>query len=309
MSSPFTEFQRMLILGAAGVAVLLAGWNLLKAFHPRWHGGERRYASIGLAVLLMVCAAECVAVVYAMSFIRRHPLWLPTLAVAGLTVSFLAGFYDDRRKKSSSPPKVTEQVHSAESDLALIRKAVLCAKVLGVSLGGIVFSLYGQLFGPQWAGIFGVAGFLLAMSVFIFGERHRLGVRFREICPQGLSGAFARLLTLKIGLQRGIKVAALCFIIAMATFVSAVRFVDGVPQGGPVFAPRQRYFLNDHSNLTKVSRLRYCVAGTTFHIAWHAAVVGATLLALHALIFGEIPKNVHGRRAKVPEANAVERPG
>jgi len=297
MSSPFTEFQRMLIQGTAGVAVLLAGWNLLKAFHPRWRRGERRYAPIGLAVLLMVCAAECVAVVYAMPFIRRHPLWLPTFAIAGLTVSFLAGFYDDRRKKLSSPAKVREQVHSAESDLAIIRKAVLYAKVLGVSLGGIVFSLYGQLFGPQWAWIFGVAGFLLAMSVFIFGEGHRLGVRFREICPQGLSGAFARLATLKSGLRRGIKTAALCFFMAMVTFIVAVHFVDGVPHGGPVFAPRQRYFLNDHSNLTKVSRLRYCVAGATFHIAWHAGVVGATLLALHGLIFGEIPKNLGPRRA------------
>lgn len=292
----------MLILGAAGVAVLLAGWNLLKAFHPRLYRGERRYAPIGLAVLLLVCAVECVAVVYAMPFVRRHPLWLPTLAVAGLTVSFLAGFYDDRRKKLSSPPKVTEQVHSAESDLVLIRKAVLCAKVLGVSLGGIVFSLYGQLFGPQWAWIFGVAGFLLAMSVFMFGERHRLGVRFREICPQGLSGAFARLTTLKSGLLRGIKAAALCFFIAMVTFIGAVRFVDGVPEGAPVFAPRQRYLLNDHSHFTEVSRLRYCVAGAAFHTAWHAGAFCATLLALHVLIYGEMPKNLRARRAAIVRA-------
>src|SRR5437867_1989717 len=140
MGSPFTEFQRMLIMATAGVALLLAGWHLLKAFHPRWRGVGMRYTPVGIAVLLLVCAAECVAVVFAMAFVRRHPASLPGAAVFGITVWSFTAFYDERQKRALNSAAVKEEKirDSDDQDVAIIRKAALYGGILGISLVGIL---------------------------------------------------------------------------------------------------------------------------------------------------------------------------
>ncbi len=84
--SPFTPFQQELILYAAGVAVLMAGWFVLRAFHPRWRpSGQIRYTPLALAVLLVVCAADFVVAARAVQVIAHHPFWAivpPMLASA-----------------------------------------------------------------------------------------------------------------------------------------------------------------------------------------------------------------------------------
>jgi hypothetical protein len=109
MSSPFTPVHRVLMLVTAAIAVLIAGGCLVRAFHPRWRRGELRYGGIGLAVLLLLCAAVLVMVACATSFVIRHPLSLPTLALVGLTISFLANQHDERRKAQTSPGATNER--------------------------------------------------------------------------------------------------------------------------------------------------------------------------------------------------------
>jgi hypothetical protein len=155
-------------------------------------------------------------------------------------------------------------------------------------LPGMLLSLYGQMFGPQGFSIFGVAGFLLAMAVF-FLARHPLGVRFLRSYPNGISGEFSRLQSLKTPLLRAMKLAAFCAAIGLVLLAVTAR-LDGVP-GTPVFAPSQHYRLSNHGVNTEVSRLRYCLAGIGFDVGWHAGASSALLLALHALLFGHIPKN------------------
>src|SRR6185503_2177621 len=127
MSSPFTPFQRMVILVVAGISALSACWYLLRAFHPRSRSPEFRYAPLGLAVILGVCAVECVMVIFAKPLVTRHLIWLPVLAVVGLTIQCLAGLCDKRRQRALPPAVTNPQVpeESRKSDLALIHNAAL----------------------------------------------------------------------------------------------------------------------------------------------------------------------------------------
>src|SRR5262245_14012511 len=97
------------MMGTAVIAVLIAGWNLMQAFHPRWRRLEFRFAPISGAVLLLLFAALLVMVVCAMSVVARYVIWLPLAAVVGLTIQHLAHEYDDRRNRASTSVATSTQ--------------------------------------------------------------------------------------------------------------------------------------------------------------------------------------------------------
>jgi hypothetical protein len=182
---------------------------------------------------------------------------------------------------------MTDPVSPTQNDERFVRSAVLYLGGLFILVPLVLFSLYGQLFGPTGAAIFGVAGFLAAMAVFLLA-RQPLGQRFLRACPRGLSERFPGLARLDVPLQRAMYWVALAATIGLVTLFASAR-LDGVP-GTPVFAHRDHYIFNNHSTHTEVSRLRYCLAGAGFHVAWHFGTLYGILLAIHALIFARIPE-------------------
>jgi len=109
MSSPFTAVHQALMLVAAGGAVLIGGASLIRAFHPRWRPSKFRYAPITGAVLLLLFAALLITVACATSFVVRHVIWLPLVAVVGLTIQYLAHEYDERPDSASMPATADAQ--------------------------------------------------------------------------------------------------------------------------------------------------------------------------------------------------------
>lgn len=189
-------------------------------------------------------------------------------------------------------------VTPTQNDEQYVRFALMYLCWLFLLLPLTLFSLYGQLFGPTWSAFFGMAGFLSAMAVF-FLSGQALGQRFIRICPHGLSERFPGLRKLDTPLQRVMLLVAWVATIGLITLFASAR-LDGVP-GTPVFAHREHYIFANHSTHTEVSRLRYCLAGTGFHAAWHFGALYAILLAIHALIFARIPeiaKNAAKGRSK-----------
>ena len=181
---------------------------------------------------------------------------------------------------------MADPVSPTQNDERFVRSALLYLGGLFILVPLVLFSLYGQLFGPTGAAIFGIIGFLAAMAVF-FMVRQPLGQRFLRACPRGLSERYPGLAKLDVPLQRAMYLAALAATIGLVTLFASAR-LDGVP-GTPVFAHRDHYIFINHSTHTEVSRLRYCLAGAGFHMAWHFGALYAILLAIHALIFARIP--------------------
>jgi len=174
---------------------------------------------------------------------------------------------------------------TTQTDVTVVRIAVSYSVMLAALLPLVFLSLYGQLFGPQWTGLFGLMGFVSAMAVFGL-SRSSLGKRFIHTCPNGLSDRFIRLRRLEIVLRSAMRGVGLVAAIGLVTLAATARF-DGV-SGTPVFAHREHYILVDHSIYTEVSRFRYCLAGAGFHVAWHFGALYAMLLAIYALLFARI---------------------
>lgn len=302
--SPFTSAEKTSIFVGLTLAVLMVIWSVFRAFRERTL--LKRCGWFGAAVLMLLFIIEAVAAVHESSFFADNPqrlLVLPTTGMAIVACLFVIfGFGTKRNVRTASESILKEE--TAESRQFLVRGAFIYAIVLVAFLPGILLSLYGQLFGPQGFWIFGVAGFLLAMAVF-FLARHSLGVRFLRSSPSGLSGRYGRLQGLKAPLRQALGFAAFFATIGLVTLAVTARF-GGVP-GIPVFAPREHYYLSNHSVTTEVSRLRYCLAGVGFEVGWHAGASCAVLLALHALFFGCVPKNFGTSRASSTDAGEITR--
>ena len=172
------------------------------------------------------------------------------------------------------------------SDAAVIRFAVAYVWLLVLILPLMIFSLYGQLFGPTGAFYLGPVGFVSAMGVFVL-SRAAIGKRFLEVCRCGLSERFPILLKSMMPLRRSMKIVAIVAAIGLVTLAASAR-LDGVA-GTPVFAHRAHYALVNHSALTEVSRFRYCLVGAGFFVAWYSGAAYAILLAIHAIIFARMP--------------------
>ena len=79
---------------------------------------------------------------------------------------------------------MADPVSPTQNDERFVRSAFLYLCALFILVPLVLFSLYGQLFGPTGAAIFGIVGFLSAMAVF-FLVRQPLGQRFLRACPHG----------------------------------------------------------------------------------------------------------------------------
>ncbi len=184
---------------------------------------------------------------------------------------------------------MTDNISTDQEDLSLIRKAVIYLGFLAFLLPLNLFSLFGQLFGPTWTFFLGIAGFVSAIAVFIL-TREAPGEQFVRVCPHGLSERFPKLRSLEIPLRRVMKLVGLVAAAGLITLAVTAR-LDGVPST-PVFLQRTHYVLVNHSANTEVSRLRYCLAGTGFHVGWHFGALYTILLAIYALVFARIPKKL-----------------
>jgi hypothetical protein len=115
MSSPFSPTQKILILIAAGVALLIATRCSMLALQQR-RRGELRYTPATQAALLVVFAAVLVTVACAFSFVNRYVIWLPAVAVAGLAILRLTTEIDENRENSSTPVKTETSTFTAEAN-------------------------------------------------------------------------------------------------------------------------------------------------------------------------------------------------
>src|SRR5262249_9119809 len=100
-ADPFTPAQRTLILVAAAVSCVLAVWFCLRGARSLWHRQEEtNFRFLALSMLLLVCAGECLVVLYALDLVKQHPLWLPTAPVIATVLYLVAARYDERNKVS-----------------------------------------------------------------------------------------------------------------------------------------------------------------------------------------------------------------
>jgi hypothetical protein len=292
---PFTSAERTPIFIGLTLGALLAIWCVVRAFRERT--GLKRWGWLGAGIFLLLFMMEGVAVVRESPLFTENPqriLILPITGMASIACLFVIFFKISAERNVRTAPQQQLKEETAESRLFLLRGAVIYAIVLAVLLPGMLLSLYGQLWGPPRFFPIGVAGFLLAMAVFFLG-RERLGIRFLRIYPNGLSGRYLWLQDLKVPLRRTMIFAAFCATIGLVILAATAR-IDGVP-GIPVFFAREHYYLSNHSMMTEVSRLRYCLAGVGFNVGWYAGASCALLLALHALFFGYVPKRFGKYRA------------
>jgi 4-hydroxybenzoate polyprenyltransferase len=297
-SSPFSELQQLFILGANAVFVLVALGNLLRSFHTGLRRGlPIRFTSAGLAILAVVVAVESAVIVYAPYLVPQHPTWFPVPPILALVTFYLCARIDDVRERSQAEAEVKKKQggQSRLTEGSVVRLATWCARLLAISVATTLFSLYGELFGPDWTMILAVMGLLLTMAVFMV-SRHPLGLRFLQFCPQGLSGHCPILAKFKHQIQRALAVVGACAFLSVALlFISA--HAAGVPADGlPVFAPRKHYVLTNHGRRTEVSPVRFFAAAAGSQVGWHAGLLFATLLALHALLYGELPGSLKRRR-------------
>jgi hypothetical protein len=290
-ANPFSATQQRLILCAAALFVLVACGNLVKNYHPRFRRGRLfRSTPLALIILAAVVAIECVVVVYAIQFVPRHPLWFPGAAAFGLLLFSICAQVDASRAKALAEVLGTTQKPKQWqlSDDATVRLARWCAGALACSLVTVPFSLCGELFGPRRGIIFAIIAFLLSMAVFILA-RQSMGIRFLKQCPTGLSGRFAKLLRWRKSIERLLLPIGLLAFLSVAAMFGFSR-TAGVPADDlPVFAAREHYVLTNHGRHTEVSAFRFRVASASGLVAWHSGALFVSLLALYALLYGELP--------------------
>ena len=161
--------------------------------------------------------------------------------------------------------------------------ACLFSLLLLISCVGLLLSLYTCLVGgPPWIPRVTILSVLLALPgcIFVF-------IKNREPAgPEGLSGAFP---WVRIGagpLTRAAQVVAVAWVIAWPTFF-ILSFIPGGIESGPVFASREKYELVNHGKRTEISRLRYCIVGTSQFVAFHTTGMALFLLALCSFLFGD----------------------
>src|SRR5436190_12792754 len=211
-SSPFSPLQERLILCANTVFVLVALWNLLGNFHPGLRRGRPvRFTPVALAILAAIVATESGIIVFAPYLVPQHPTWVPVPPILGLVTIIICSRIDEQQEFAQARTGTGKQQSGKRhlGDAGILRLATWYARLLAVSLAGTLFSLYGQLFGPQWMLNFALVGFLLPLSIFVLA-RHPSGLRFLEVCPQGLSGRFPGLAAFKLRLQRALTLVGTC---------------------------------------------------------------------------------------------------
>src|SRR5262247_28554 len=97
-STPFSPTQEILILSAVACFLLLACWNLVKNYHPRFRKGDFRYTPLALAFLALIVATESIVVLYDPYLVKRHPLWVPVPPMFALVIFAVFARIDEKRE-------------------------------------------------------------------------------------------------------------------------------------------------------------------------------------------------------------------
>ncbi len=93
----FSPAQTTLIQVAAGFALLVAIWSVFRGLRPLMRGDQVRCAPFGFALLNLVFAFVGYLVTCELPLVQRHPLILPTSAVAGILAWGVAHSIDRTR--------------------------------------------------------------------------------------------------------------------------------------------------------------------------------------------------------------------
>lgn len=289
----FTPFQQKLITIAAAALGLFAIWNILKLFLPnRTRTGFDRYINIGKAVFGALFAFEFFGLARWGKFFSDNPkrfFILPVTFGAMFLLVYLPALIRAKQLEQHLPKKEPNPI---EDDPFIVRKATIFVWLLAAAIPGMLFSLYGTLFGPSGAMLLGGASFVLAISVFMLSE-HRLGIQFRRNCPNGLIQRYSNFQFLNSLVPQLIRFFGICAVVSMITFIASIASAHWKgPDSLPIFELRGHYLFHNHASYTEVSRLRYLIAGTSFVVAWHSGAMITVLSAFYALIFGRIPPSL-----------------
>lgn len=290
-STPFSLTQQRLILSTVALFILVASWNLVKNYHPRFRRSPIfRYTPLGMLLLALAVGALAFIAFYATDFVKAHPLRFLAVPLVGLILFVICAQIDLYREKplAETLGTVTQLKQWHLSPASTVRLATWYVVALACSLVTVPFSLYGELFGPQRGIVFAIIAFLLSMAVFIL-SRHPLGITFLKECPTGLASRFPELRRWRKRIEHVfLPIFLVAFLSAVAMFGSSRG--AGVPSDGlPALASREHYVLTNHGRRTEVSALRFCVASAGGLVAWHGGGLLVSLVALYALLYGELP--------------------
>ena len=276
MSSPFSPAHEKLMLIAAGVLLLIAGWGVIKTLRGK---GSRGLTSMVQPILTLLVAGLLVTTALASSLVVRYALWLPLAAVAGFSALLLAGWYD---RRGAAPLSIGTE--SSASATSVISQAMVYSALIAASIALIPLSLCCGVFGPSWRWpmLLSAGGFALAVHAGFLGEG-KWGKRFSAVCPSGLTERFPDTARLRVPLVRAMRtlavIAAVCIVVAFAASRRA-----GVPADNlPAVAQREHYRFTNHGTITEVTRVRYCTATIAGLMAWHSGA----LAALRVFLYGE----------------------
>src|SRR5437762_13998634 len=100
-STPFSLTQQRLILSAIALFILVACWNLVRNYHPRFRRSRIfRYTPLGMVVLALAVGALGLIAFYATDFVKAHPLRFLAVPLVGLVVFVICAQIDLYREKA-----------------------------------------------------------------------------------------------------------------------------------------------------------------------------------------------------------------
>jgi len=93
--------EQRLILCAIALFILVACWNLVRNYHPRFRRSRIfRYTPLGMVVLALAVGALGLIAFYATDFVKAHPLRFLAVAIVGLVVFVICAQIDLYREKT-----------------------------------------------------------------------------------------------------------------------------------------------------------------------------------------------------------------
>src|SRR5262245_59531500 len=98
---PFSPTQQRLILCAIAGFVLIACVNMVRNYHPRLRRSPIfRLTPVGMLVLALAVGALFLIGLYAIDFVKRHPLRFLSVAIFGLIFFFICALIDEHRERA-----------------------------------------------------------------------------------------------------------------------------------------------------------------------------------------------------------------
>lgn len=181
----------------------------------------------------------------------------------------------------------------------MIRSRATCILLVAALLVLVMFVLgtLASLFGPSAGRWLSIVAFLstIVLTITVDERRKRGTLRAVAVDRPGVRRLRPWLSGLMILL---LVVVVLCLI------TQTMMGGDGVAKGNrPVFEHQESYRLNSHGNYTTVTRTRYVILGACFTVGWNGFLFLFTLVSLHMILFGDLPRGFNQTERDVGEAH------